>query len=79
MTSCLLHELRLGKQSDFYGWLQHLPRDTVILPTFWSDEGLAGPDGLRALALLKGTEAEKQLQRKDGERLSLVSRETRQH
>lgn len=73
LTACLLHELRLGEKSDFYGWLQHLPRETIILPTFWSDESLAGPDGVRALDLLRGTEAERELQRKDGEGLSLVS------
>jgi hypothetical protein len=50
-----------------------IPRETVFLPTFWNEESVGGEDGRKALGWLAGTEAEKQLQRKDGEGLSLVS------
>lgn len=50
-----------------------IPRETVLLPTFWSEESVGGEDGRKAMEWLGGTEAEKQLQRKDGESLSLVS------
>jgi hypothetical protein len=49
-----------------------IPRETVLLPTFWNEENVGGEDGRKALEWLVGTEAEKQLQRKDGEGLSLV-------
>jgi hypothetical protein len=49
-----------------------VPRETVLLPTFWNEENVGGEDGRKALEWLVGTEAEKQLQRKDGEGLSLV-------
>jgi hypothetical protein len=49
-----------------------IPRETVLLPTFWNKENVGGEDGRKALEWLVGTEAEKQLQRKDGEGLSLV-------
>ena len=73
LTACLLHELRLGEESEFYGWLQMIPRETVLLPTLWDEASVAGEDGRRALEWLEGTEALKQLERKDGEGLSLVS------
>jgi hypothetical protein len=50
-----------------------IPRETILLPTLWDAEEVCGQDGWRALEWLVGTEAEKQLQRKDGEGLSLVS------
>jgi len=49
-----------------------IPRETVLLPTLWSEESVGGEDGRKAMEWLAGTEAEKQLQRKDGEGLSLV-------
>ena len=49
-----------------------IPRETVLLPTLWTEESVGGVDGRKALEWLEGTEAEKQLQRKDGEGLSLV-------
>jgi hypothetical protein len=49
-----------------------IPRETVLLPTFWNEESMGGEDGRKAIEWLVGTEAEKQLQRKDGEGLSLV-------
>jgi hypothetical protein len=49
-----------------------IPRDTVLLPTLWSEESVGGEDGRRALEWLAGTEAQKQLERKDREGLSLV-------
>ena len=72
LAACLLYELVLGKESRFYPWLQILPRETVALPTFWMDGALYGEDGKEALRQLGGTEAEKELQRKDGEGLSMV-------
>jgi len=49
-----------------------IPRETVLLPTLWTEESVGGEDGKKAMEWLVGTEAEKQLQRKDGEGLSLV-------
>lgn len=72
LTLCLLHELRLGHDSEFYEWLQILPRSTIMLPTFWGDEELAGEDGKEALKWLTATQGERELRRKDEEGLSLV-------
>jgi hypothetical protein len=49
-----------------------IPRETVLLPTLWAQDSVGGEDGEKAIEWLSGTEAEKQLQRKDGEGLSLV-------
>ncbi len=53
-----------------------------MLPTFWGDREIIGDgngnvdgdmdDGALALDWLRGTEAQKELQRKDGEGLALV-------
>jgi hypothetical protein len=72
LAACLLYELLRGVESPFYPWLQILPRETVALPTFWGDKTLYGDDGEQALSLLSGTEAEKELRRKDSEGLALV-------
>jgi hypothetical protein len=72
LTACLLHELRLGEVSEWYGWLQMIPRDTVLVPSLWGEESVGGRDGRRALEWLAGTEAQKQLERKDREGLSFV-------
>ena len=69
----VLHELRLGPESRFWGYTQMLPRETVLLPVLWRVKELAGDDGTFAWLWLKGTEAERDLNRKDLERLSLVS------
>jgi hypothetical protein len=72
LSLVLLHELRLGADSRWYGYLQSLPRDTVLLPLFWGMEELAREDGSTAKEWLRGTEAERDLQRKDQEGLGLV-------
>nr|XP_031857283.1 uncharacterized protein CI109_007303 [Kwoniella shandongensis]KAA5524355.1 hypothetical protein CI109_007303 [Kwoniella shandongensis] len=46
-----------------------------MVPTFWGDSRLGGEDGGRALEWLKGTEAERELNRKEGEGLSLGNME----
>jgi hypothetical protein len=71
----LLHELRLGRESRWYGWLQFVPRDVVRIPALWADEDIGGKgdDGQRGLEWLKGTEALAELEKKDQEGLSLVS------
>ena len=73
LSLCLLHEFRLGKESAFYGYLQCLPRDTPLLPSFWSIEELAGQDGLKGLEMIRGTEVERHVQFKANEGLSMVS------
>jgi hypothetical protein len=72
LAACLLHEIRLGQSSEFWPWLQVLPRETIPLPTFWADESICGQDGREALAWLTGTDGEKELKRKDSEGLALV-------
>jgi len=68
----VLHELRLGKDSPFWGYLQALPRETVRLPVMWEVEELCGKDGKDARKWLSGTEAERDLIRKNSEGMSLV-------
>ncbi|ODO11607.1 hypothetical protein I350_00389 [Cryptococcus amylolentus CBS 6273] len=61
LSFCLLHELRMGAQSKFYGYLQSLPRDMAsALPVFWSLDG-SSSDGQRALPWLQGTEAAREM------------------
>lgn len=72
LALALLHELRLGPTSPFYGYLQSLPRDTILLPAFWTIGELAGDDGRKARAVLSGTEAERDIFRKNGEGLGIV-------
>lgn len=74
LALCLLHELRLGSESPFYGYLQALPRDTgaMGLPFIWGVEEVAGEDGRLARAWLVGTEAERDILRKEREGLGLV-------
>lgn len=73
LTMCLLHELRLGPESKWYGYLQMLPRQVVLIPSLWGEHDLAGEDGRAGLEWLKGTEVEQALMRKDKEGLSVVS------
>lgn len=72
LTTCLLHELRLARASEWYGWLQALPRDTIEIPTLWADPDLGGDDGQRGLEWLAGTEAEREIDNKNRDGLSLV-------
>lgn len=71
LTACLLHELRLGQQSRFYGWMQALSQETIMIPTLWGQEDMAGEDGQNAMRWLKGTAVEKELDTKADEGLSL--------
>jgi hypothetical protein len=67
----VLHEIRLREASEFWGYLQSLPRD-VDLPLFWpeeSDEKL----------WLQGTEAGRDLLRKEKEGMGLVSASASDH
>ena len=72
LALCLLHELRLGEGSEFWGYLQSLPRETILLPVFWTIEDLSGDDGRLARELIVGTEAERDIFRKDSEGLGIV-------
>jgi hypothetical protein len=49
-----------------------IPRENVLVPTLWAEDSVGGEDGRKAMEWLVGTEAEKQLERKNGEGLSLV-------
>ncbi|ORY22561.1 hypothetical protein BCR39DRAFT_551262 [Naematelia encephala] len=73
LAACLLHELRLGEASRWYGYLQILPRSIVMIPTFWEVEELAGLDGAKALEWLRGTEGDKELRRKVGDGLGMAA------
>ena len=72
LTLALLHEFRLEFESPFWGYTQCLPRETILLPFLWGVEELAGEDSRLARQWLIGTEAEKDLIRKDSEGLSMV-------
>lgn len=73
LSLALLHEFRLGRESRFYGYTQSLPRETVPIPTLWPlIEGEDKADAEEALAWLQGTDAERDLRRRDKEGLSLV-------
>lgn len=73
LASCLLYELRFSTESTHHGWLQLLPREIILLPTFWGNQDISGEDAHDALKWIKGTEVEKELRRKDEEGLSMVS------
>lgn len=73
LTACLLHELRLGSESRWFGWLQFVPRDVIRVRTLWANLDIGGEDGRRGLEWLEGTEAGLELRKKDQEGLSLVS------
>ena len=84
---CILHELRLGEESRWFGYLQSLPRPTDVqelLPVFWggasrhedSTQG-DGPDGVtedmvQGALWLMGTDAWGDLQRREREGMGLV-------
>lgn len=73
LALCLLYEFRLGTQSEWYGYLQMLPRETILLPAFWNDTSISGDEGISAMEWLQGTEAERELARKEQEGLGMVS------
>ena len=72
LALCLLHEMRLGEDSPFYGYIQSLPRTPILLPAFWPIEELAGRDGQIASEIIRGTEVEREIALKAAEGLSLV-------
>jgi hypothetical protein len=74
LTACLLHEMRLGEMSSWYGWLQVLPRETIPVPILWGTEEVGGEDGKAGLRWLMGTEGSRELDRQSNEDgLTLVS------
>lgn len=62
----LLHEIRMGSQGKFWGYVQSLPRQVEGLPIFWAEDGVAR-------SWLRGTEADRELERKDQAHMGLVS------
>lgn len=72
LALALLHELRLGPDSSFWGYLQSLPRETVPIPALWP-LCPEGSDAALALKWLQGTEAERDLRRREREGVGLVS------
>lgn len=69
--------MRLGERSRWYGYLQSLPRDTVMIPLFWGESSLAASeeerlDGEKALVWLKSTEVARDLDHKAKDGLNLV-------
>ena len=72
-----MHELRLGKESKWYGYLQSLPRPaelTGMLPVFWSldDEQGGSEDSRVGLEWLQGTDASGDLLRREKQGMGLV-------
>ena len=72
LALALLHEIRLGPASRFYGYVQSLPRETIPLPMFWGVHELCESDGKLALDMLKGTDAARDLEKQRLEGKSLV-------
>lgn len=72
LALALLHEMRLGSDSPFFGYIQCLPRATVPIPVLWPLEE-EGSDARLAYPWLKGTEAERDLRRREEEGVGLVS------
>lgn len=73
LTLALLHEMRLGTESKFWGYTQSLPRTTVPIPALWPLAPEGGGDALRALDWLVGTEADRDIRRRQLEGVGLVS------
>lgn len=72
LALALLHELRLGSDSRFWGYLQSLPREIVPVPALWPLAPLDS-DARRAIPWLQGTEAARDLQKREKEGVGLVS------
>ncbi|WVQ98792.1 hypothetical protein IAU59_005923 [Kwoniella sp. CBS 9459] len=70
LSLCLLHEFRLGAESPFYGYLQSLPREIIGLPLLWDIQEIGGVDGKLGKEWLKGTEVERELERRAEQGLS---------
>lgn len=65
LALALLHEIRRGSDGPFWGYVQSLPRQVDGLPIFWSKDG-------EARTWLRGTEADRELKRKDLNHMGLV-------
>lgn len=61
----VLHELRLGGDGKFWGYLQSLPREIEGLPSFWDKES-------EERKWLRGTEADRELIRRNEAHMGLV-------
>lgn len=75
LSLVVLHEMRLAEESTFWGYLQSLPRE-VDLPLFWGAKSVLPEeerlDGLEGSKWLCGTEAGRDLLRKEREGMGLV-------
>ncbi|BEJ14482.1 hypothetical protein CspHIS471_0402490 [Cutaneotrichosporon sp. HIS471] len=69
LALALLHELRLGPDSRFWGYTQSLPRATVPVPSLWPLD----PNAKLASAWLQGTEASRDIGRRKLEGIGLDS------
>jgi hypothetical protein len=61
----LLHEIRLGEEGRYWGYVQSLPRSVGGLPLFWDEDG----EGRR---WLRGTDAERELVKRKKSGMGLV-------
>lgn len=73
LALALLHEIRLGRQSTFWGYIQILPRKHIPLPVLWPVKEIGQEDGRLGIRWLAGTEAQRDLNRKASEGQALVS------
>jgi hypothetical protein len=73
LSLTLLHEIRLGSASRYYGYLQSLPREHVPIVALWASKILFGEDGLEGSKMLAGTEIERETKRLVKEERSNVS------
>ncbi|KAL1406858.1 hypothetical protein Q8F55_006267 [Vanrija albida] len=71
LALALLNELRLGEESGFWGYIQSLPRETVPIPSLWPLYP-AGSDAELADKWLDGTEARRDLKRREDEGVGLA-------
>lgn len=61
----LLHEIRLGEEGRYWGYVQSLPREFGGLPIFWDEEGEPG-------RWLRGTDADRELSKRKEAGMGLV-------
>lgn len=61
----LLHEIRLGEEGRYWGYVQSLPRSVEGLPLFWDEER-------EARRWLRGTDAERELDKRKESGMGLV-------
>jgi hypothetical protein len=63
----LLHEIRLGEEGRYWGYVQSLPREVGGLPILWDEDG-------EERRWLKGTGADRELQKRQKKGMGLVRR-----